>query len=321
MATRWKTEYTGPVKNRGEDSQGRALVSAEELADFRRKYGSDKTLRDLLNADRTGNLPSSAANARARGVQGANISPDKEAEPPRRAEIPTGGTARAPASTGGGGMSDTTRNILNTLQALGPGVGAGLGTAIRGARAIGPAGRATEAERLASRIEPRLRRSGESLEESVNQARMDMAREPRMRRSGESLEESVKQARSDMASEPRMRRSGESLEESVNQARAEMAREPRMRRSGEAVDDAMKQARIDMAREPQLERARALSAAERKPPVGQGSKARETPRSRTRETDDEVEFKRGGKTMAYAKGGSVRGAGCEQRGLRKCKVY
>ena len=295
MATRWKTEYTGPVKDRGEDSQRRALVSAEELADFRRKYGSDKTLRDLLNADRTGNLPSSAANARARGVQGANISPDKEAEPPRRAEIPTGGTARAPASTGGGGMSDTTRNILNTLQALGPGVGAGLGTAIRGARAIGPAGRATEAERFASRIEPRLRRSGESLEESVNQARMDMAREPRLRRSGESVDESV------------------------SQARAEMAREPRMRRSGESVEEAMKQARMDMAREPQLERARALSAAERKPPAVQGDKAKTTPRSRTRDEED-VDFKKGGKVKAYAKGGSVRGAGIAQRGVRPCKV-
>jgi hypothetical protein len=28
----------------------------------------------------------------------------------------------------------------------------------------------------------------------------------------------------------------------------------------------------------------------------------------------------GGMTKAYAKGGSVRGGGCESRGLRKCKV-
>ena len=31
---------------------GRADVSAEELADFKRKYGADKTLRDLLNMDK-----------------------------------------------------------------------------------------------------------------------------------------------------------------------------------------------------------------------------------------------------------------------------
>lgn len=284
-----RTSYTGPVKNRGEDAQKRALVSREELADFRRKYGADKTLRDLLNADRTGKLPSSAENTRARGVQGANTAPSG------RAEIPTGGTARAPASTGEEGMSDTTRNVLNTLQAIGPGVGQGLGTAIRGARAIGPAGRATEAERLASRIEPRLRRSGESVEESVNQARMDMAREPRLRRSGESVEESVKQAR------------------------AEMAREPRMRRSGESVDEAMKQARTEMAREPRLEPARAMSAAEKKAPAVQGDKAKTTPRSRTRDEED-VDFKKGGKVKAYAKGGSVRGAGIAQRGVKPCKV-
>lgn len=113
--------YTGPVKNRGVDDQGRALVSREELADFRRKYGADKTLRDLLNADRTGRTPSSASDMRARGPQEASTAPSG------RAEIPTGGTAKAPASTGEGGMSDTTRNVLNTLGALGMGAGAGMG--------------------------------------------------------------------------------------------------------------------------------------------------------------------------------------------------
>lgn len=46
-------------------------------------------------------------------------------------------------------------------------------------------------------------------------------------------------------------------------------------------------------------------------------------RSRTADRMDEREmgFKRGGKTKTYAKGGSVKGAGCEQRGLRKFKVY
>lgn len=163
-----------------------------------------------------------------------------------RAEIPTG-PSKAPASTGEGGMSDTTRNVLNTLGALGAGAGAGLG-----ARALlrrEAAKRAAEAERLASRIEPR------------------------------------------------------------------------MRRSGEGIDEAMKQARVEMAREPRLEPARAMSAAEKKAPAMQGDKARATPRSRTRETDEGVEFKKGGKIKSYAKGGSVKGAGIAQRGLRKCKVY
>ena len=234
-----KTTYTGPVQGRGEDKQGRALVSREELADFRRKYGADKTLRDLLNADRTGRTPSSASDMRARGPQEASTAPSG------RAEIPTG-PSKAPASTGEGGMSDTTRNVLNTLGALGAGAGAGLG-----ARALvrhQAAKRAAEAERLASRVEPR------------------------------------------------------------------------MRRSGEGIDEAMKQARGEMAREPRLEPARAMSAAEKKAPAVQGDKTRATPRSRTRDEED-VEFRKGGKVKTYAKGGSVKGSGCERRGLRPCKVY
>lgn len=35
---------------------------------------------------------------------------------------------------------------------------------------------------------------------------------------------------------------------------------------------------------------------------------------------DEGAMREGGKVKGYAKGGSVRGSGCEQRGLRKCKV-
>jgi hypothetical protein len=65
-----RTTYTGPVKNRGEDAKGRARVSREELADFRRKYGADKTLRDLLNADKTGKTPASEKAPLARRASG-----------------------------------------------------------------------------------------------------------------------------------------------------------------------------------------------------------------------------------------------------------
>jgi hypothetical protein len=50
MAT-WRKSYTGPVKDRAKVN-GKAAVSAEELADFKRQYGSDMTLRDLLNMDK-----------------------------------------------------------------------------------------------------------------------------------------------------------------------------------------------------------------------------------------------------------------------------
>ena len=54
-----RKSYSGPVKNRG-TVNGKADVSKEELEDFRAKFGKDKTLRDLLNADR-GSAPKAEA--------------------------------------------------------------------------------------------------------------------------------------------------------------------------------------------------------------------------------------------------------------------
>jgi len=51
-----RKKYSGPMKNRG-IVNGKADVSKEELDDFRAKYGADKTLRDLLNADRASKKP------------------------------------------------------------------------------------------------------------------------------------------------------------------------------------------------------------------------------------------------------------------------
>ena len=80
-----RTTYTGPVKNRGKVG-GKIDVSREELADFRRKHGADKTLRDLLNADKTGKTPASEKSPLARGPQGANIEPSRVSMSPARRE-------------------------------------------------------------------------------------------------------------------------------------------------------------------------------------------------------------------------------------------
>ena len=56
-----RKSYSGPMKNRG-TVNGKADVSKEELDDFRAKFGKDKTLRDLLNADR-GSAPKAKAEA------------------------------------------------------------------------------------------------------------------------------------------------------------------------------------------------------------------------------------------------------------------
>ena len=58
-----RKSYSGPMKDRGEVMRGGkklANVSKEELDDFRAKFGKDKTLRDLLNADR-GSAPKAEA--------------------------------------------------------------------------------------------------------------------------------------------------------------------------------------------------------------------------------------------------------------------
>lgn len=107
----YATRYTGPKPNRPVVN-GRAMVSREELADFQRLFGADKTLRDLLNADRMG-VPAvpSAMDPRARGMQGANVAP----LPPGM--IPGGGAGPMAMP---GGMSEMGRNVGNAMNALAP---------------------------------------------------------------------------------------------------------------------------------------------------------------------------------------------------------
>jgi len=135
-----RTTYTGPVKNRGEDAQGRAKVSREELADFKRKYGADKTLRDLLNADKTGKAPASAAPAGPRRKSMPDPTPMLERMKAREAR------GERVASN----EEERERAKGRTLAALGamPGVGA----------ASKLAGAAKSVSKAASRADPRVGR-------------------------------------------------------------------------------------------------------------------------------------------------------------------
>lgn len=81
--TQRKTEYSGPVKNREEDARGNANVSREELADFQRQYGADMTLRDLLNADKTGKLPARVGAGAGRGAAEGRKATDRDTAPLR----------------------------------------------------------------------------------------------------------------------------------------------------------------------------------------------------------------------------------------------
>jgi hypothetical protein len=99
---------------------------------------------------------------------------------------------------------------------------------------------------------------------------------------------------------------------------------PPARAAGQAVRGGLKA--IDAARAARAERAAgAAKTAERVEPkfdlepVAQPFRSarakaeKESARRAGREAEENVEFKRGGKVKTYAKGGSVRGAGCETR--------
>lgn len=107
-----RTRWSGPMPNRPV-IDGRAVVTAEELADFRRQFGAEKTLRDLLNADR-GAMPS-AADMRARGMQGASYAPGAPGAIPSSGMPGPAAEGRIPG--------EVERNLMNALMALGPMLG------------------------------------------------------------------------------------------------------------------------------------------------------------------------------------------------------
>ena len=78
QAQRMRTTYDGPMPNRPVVG-GIAQVSREELADFRRKFGSQMTLRDLLNADKGLRPRNSAAVPAAAVAQAEPAGVDLEA--------------------------------------------------------------------------------------------------------------------------------------------------------------------------------------------------------------------------------------------------
>lgn len=123
---RMRRKYEGPWRDRPVVN-GQAMVSAEELADFRRLYGPQMTLRDLLNADR-GAGPS-AADPRARGMQEAMYAPGEPGV------IPSSGMAGPPAA--GRIPGEVERNIMNAL--------AGAGPLMAGMRPIATAGKSAPA--------------------------------------------------------------------------------------------------------------------------------------------------------------------------------
>lgn len=213
--------------------------------------------------------------------------------PSGRAEIPGAGPYKAPASTGEM-MGETERNILNTLGAV-----SGLtGTIplVRAARA------ATKPSTALATSETPVTFLGAS-------GRRSMGSPDRIGATPKSLP-------SPKAAEDTGTKAVELSKESVNRSAAKRAMEgqPRSKEEKELLESTLRgrASRKDIqSRRP----------GPKKPEVSASDKADKAPRGRSSYRDDaDVEFRRGGATKAYKSGGSVKGGGCEQRGLRKCKV-
>ena len=266
-----RTTYTGPVKNRGEDAQGRAKVSREELADFRRKYGADKTLRDLLNADKTGKTPASEKSPLARGPQGANTAPKAEAKAavkpagPRRdtaAEAKGAETLERMKSRAGRGMAVRSNEEMRdeakgrTLGALGAAA-----TMAGGPLARMAATRAAPATKAAPRAEPRV---GRPVTTKLDDAAAAFSRP---------------------------------------QAR-QVSKDTGYTREPTPAKTAPKPTAAPKPRDEILKRQAAMR---------EGRKAEEDYVRDVMERGAEMGMKRGGMAKAYAKGGGVKGGGCETR--------
>ena len=217
-----------------------ARAAGEKTFEWRGKTYTTKTAEEQGR-----DIGARAAAGSGRGASAGRTAAD-EGMAAGRAEIPTGGTAKAPAERGER-MSPLEMGLLTTAGALaGPAIGRGAVATYKGAKSTADAVRgAVQASR--------------GLEE---------ARRARLAR--------------------------------------EMDRELPALAPKERV-------RVEGTKGGVYRGAKDEKAAEAKPEF----------RSRTADRMDEREMgmKRGGKVKTYAKGGSVKGSGCEQRGLRKCKVY
>jgi len=246
-------------------------------------------------AEEQGREIGATARGSARSKEAGRTAEDVSTAPMRRAEsaraeIPTGG-ARAPAETGAG-MSEAQRNVMNMLMAIPPARAAG--QAVRGGLKAVEAAQAARASRgmtpSGGSVAPALRGEFEAFQRGGPEAMMQARRESAMAaRSGNSA---TPLRSTNVTSETGRRFTpAEEMEAATAGIRGAAARkELASTRTG---------------------RSQAAAQAKAEKPVMRTDKKKETPRSRTRDTDEDVEFRRGG--MTYAKGGSVRGAGCETR--------
>lgn len=192
-------------------------------------------------------------------------------------QIPGAGSYTAPPSDGSRSMSDTERNILNTLGGV-SGL-SGLRMAARGAQAAKPTSRAVATSETPVTFLGASGRRSVSPAERVGANKMDRLKGPK---SGTPV------------------KGGDSPKQlPPAKAEANVTR----RRIGSETPQAVAKGRAE--------------AMEANKPVLQATPKKKSPRSRTRDEDTDYELRARGGRVGYANGGQVRGGGCEKRGKTK----
>jgi hypothetical protein len=249
---------------------GKIDVSREELADFKRKYGADKTLRDLLNYDRTGKLPGvKTAEGSGRGVSAGRTAADRDMGPgrpgpktpagPRRdaaAEAKGAETLERMKSRAGRGMAVRSNEEMRD-EAKGRTLGAlGAAATMAGGPMLGRG--------LAGAMERRAASEG-----AKRTAKDEARKEPALSGELPKVGGVFRSARQPPPPKPRIKVEGSTS------GKYQSARDVEARRAGRKSEE-------DYVRD-------------------------------VIERGAEMGMKRGGTAKAYAKGGSVKGGGCETR--------
>ena len=306
---------------------GRVQVSAEELADFKKKYGSDKTLRDLLNMDkglsRRGSKPEASMREKfanqykdpIRAFASAELGMGEGPGEMRKKAVPFKQRVTTPMK--GTAFSEETPSVTSSPAPSRRGIGSDMPSE--------PSGGGMDEDRRAGKgkFYERLTRSGltpDSEDATLGKAiptALSMLAPP-------AAKGAAGLARAASAPNRIARAISKGASEASPTVRTPTARTStetgRRFKPEEEVQAAESAARGSVNRR-QIQEARAerQRMMEEKPAM-QTKPERPSPRSRTRE-DEGIEFRRGGMTKGYAKGGSVRGAGIAQRGVKACKTY
>lgn len=266
---------------------GRADVSAEELADFKRKYGEDKTLRDLLNMDKGLKRRDNQSQSKTRVGQSGTDTGDETDRLMRRAPVRAGITEDLPSKISDGGMDDDRRassrsSLYQNLTRAGltPDSDTSLGSSLGAAATMAAPG----IGRMAA---------GSRTARDVGMARAMSKDAASMPRSAATPAKDASRTTSETGQRFTPKEQVEAAEStvrgSVNRRNIQETRAAREKMEEEAKRKFMQEEKQSKPFKP-----------------GQRE-------------DSDVEFRRGGKVKSYANGGMVKGAGAAQRGVRPCK--